>query len=333
MSAGVKRAAQVLPGVVLSAAGLMLAARGVEWLKVAAVIARAQPLPLLGAAFASMAAIVAAGLRWRLAARPHADLARGDAIDIVTICNLVNMILARFGDLVRAGLTAQVDRAHSARVLGGVIVERFVDVFMLLAFAGGLSQVVPFPPAVQTGVLLFAAVAAIALVMIWWAAPWFASAIRRVVGIVWPRGGDAIAGFVESMSDGVQTSARSGELVRVAGWSFVVWVLSALAIILVLTALDVPVPWIAGVFALVVINLGGSIPASPGAIGVYHYLFVLAMSVWITDPSVALGTAVVSHALGVVVSVALGIVGLVRQGISVTRLTSMLRPVGEGASP
>jgi uncharacterized membrane protein YbhN (UPF0104 family) len=77
---------------------------------------------------------------------------------------------------------------------------------------------------------------------------------------------------------------------------------------------------------LLVINLGGAIPASPGAIGVYHYLFVLALSVWVSDPSVALGAAVVSHALGVIVTLLLGVIGLARRGIGFGRLSSMLGP-------
>jgi glycosyltransferase 2 family protein len=321
------RAAQVLPGVILGAAGVVLAARGVEWARVVAVIARAQPLLLCGAAAATAAAIVCAGLRWRVAARPHADLTATDAVDVVMICNVVNMVLARLGDLVRAGLTAQASRGHSGRVLGGVIVERFVDVCMLLALAAGLSQVVAFQPAIRTGVLLFAAVAAAALVTIWWAAAWFALLVRRIVGKFSPRVADAIAGLVESVSEGVRTSARSGQLWRIAGWSLLVWTLSGLAIVLAIRALQVPAPWVAGLFVLLVINLGGAIPASPGAIGIYHYVYVLALSVWVTDPSATLGAALVSHALGVVVTLVLGIAGLARQGISVGTLTSMFRPV------
>lgn len=311
----------------LSALGIVLAVRGVDWQKFTDVITHGQPLILLSAAAASGAAIVAAGMRWRIAARPHADLTASDAIDIVMICNLVNMMLARLGDLARAALTAHVSGRDSGRVLGGVVVERFVDVFMLLALAAAMSQVVPFPAAVRTGVMVFALVAAAALVTIWWAAAWFAEVVRAVIGAFSTRAASVIAGLIKSVSQGVRTSARSDQLWRVAAWSFVVWVLSGVSIILTIRALGIDVPWFAGLFALLVINLGGAIPASPGAIGVYHYLFMLALSVWISEPSAALGAAVVSHATGVVVTVLLGMAGLARQDISVGRLRSMFRPV------
>jgi hypothetical protein len=326
-TAGRARAAQLLPGLMLSAVGIVLAVRGVEWQKFTSVIARGQPLLLLSAAAASGAAVIAAGMRWRIAARPHADLSAGDAIDIVMICNLVNMMLARLGDLARAGLTAHVSGTHSGRVLGGVVVERFVDVFMLLALAAGMSQVVPFPAAVRTGVFLFALVAVAALVTIWWAAGWFAGVARAVIGVFSTRAASVVAGLIEALAEGVRTSARSDQLWRVGAWSFGVWALSGIAIILTIRALGIDVPWFAALFVLLVINLGGAIPASPGAIGVYHYLFVLALSVWIPEPSAALGAAVVSHAIGVIVTVLLGVAGLARQDISVGRLRSIFRPV------
>jgi uncharacterized membrane protein YbhN (UPF0104 family) len=200
-------------------------------------------------------------------------------------------------------------------------------VFILLVLAGGLSQVVAFQPAVRTGVLVFAAVAAAALITVWYAAARFASLVRRTVGVLSPNTANAIASLVDTVSDGVRMSARSGQLWRIAGWSFSVWLLSGVAIILTIRALHVPVPWVAGLFVLMVINLGGAIPASPGSIGVYHYLYVLALSVWVADPSAALGAALITHALGVVVTLTLGIVGLARQGISVGRIASMFRPV------
>ncbi len=327
MSGGRARAAQLLPGLVLSTVGIALAVRGVEWRKFVDVIAHGQWLLLLGAAAAGGGAIVAAGMRWRLAARPHADLSAGDAIDIVMICNLVNMIFSRLGDLARAALTAHASRAQSGRVLGGVVVERFVDVFILLMLAAGLSQVVPFPPAVRTGVSLFAVVAVAALVTIWWAADWCSSAARVAIGVFSTRAAGLAAGLIDSVSDGVKASARSNQLWRVAAWSLGVWVVSGIAVILTIRALGIEVPWFAGLFALLVINLGGAIPASPGSIGVYHYVFVLALSVWTPERSTALGAAVVSHAIGAVVTVLLGVVGLARQHISLGRLRSMFQPV------
>jgi uncharacterized protein (TIRG00374 family) len=133
------------------------------------------------------------------------------------------------------------------------------------------------------------------------------------------------ARMIESLAHGVRSSARNGQLLRVIAWSIVIWGLSGLAIILTIQALSVPVPWVAGFFILLLINLGGAIPASPGAIGVYHYLFVLALSVWNVDPSAALGAAVVSHALGMLVTFLLGVSALARRGISAGRVSSIFR--------
>jgi len=181
-------------------------------------------------------------------------------------------------------------------------------------------------PAVGGGVLAVALVALAALAAIWLAAAWFSSVVRTVLSVVSTKAGAMAASAVDALAEGVRTSARNGQLLRVVGWSIVIWTSSGAAIVLILKALHVPVPWVAGFFVLLVTNLGGAIPASPVAIGVYHYLFVLALSVWLSDPSIALGAAVVSHALGIIVTLLLGVSGLARRGISFGRLSSMFGP-------
>jgi uncharacterized membrane protein YbhN (UPF0104 family) len=86
-------------------------------------------------------------------------------------------------------------------------------------------------------------------------------------------------------------------------------------------AFHLPVPWYAGLFVAVVVNLGGLVPSSPGAIGVYHYLAVLALSPWLHDSGIALGFAIVTHALGLTVVISCGGASLIHQGVSLHALS------------
>jgi len=86
--------------------------------------------------------------------------------------------------------------------------------------------------------------------------------------------------------------------------------------------LRLPVPWYAGYVVLMFVNLGAVVPSSPGGIGVYHYLSILALSFWSVDRSAALSFAVVSHALGLLVTATAGFYGLARQGLSLRSLNA-----------
>jgi hypothetical protein len=73
---------------------------------------------------------------------------------------------------------------------------------------------------------------------------------------------------------------------------------------------------------LTVTNLGSAIPSSPGFIGVYHYLAVLALSVWIPDKSEALGYAIGTHGISVLVNILLGCTCLAREGVALQSIAA-----------
>jgi len=224
--------------------------------------------------------------------------------------------------VMRSVLTARRGGAPTGRVLGSLVVERFADVLMLLVLAVGLSGLVSFPVAIRVGVITFAGVAAVALITVWLAADWLPVIVRRVVGLVSPSFASSLGSVFESFSTGVRSSALSGQLPVTVMLSALAWVLSGISVILTIRAFGLQVPWFAGLFVMLVINLGGVIPASPGALGVYHYLVVLALSLWTSDSSAALGYAVVNHALGLILMALCGVIALWRQGIGLKGLSS-----------
>jgi hypothetical protein len=89
-----------------------------------------------------------------------------------------------------------------------------------------------------------------------------------------------------------------------------------------IAAFHLHAPWYAGFFVLTVTNLGSAIPSSPGFIGVYHYLAVLALSVWIPDKSEALGYAIGTHGINVLTNILIGCTCLAREGIALQSIAA-----------
>jgi uncharacterized membrane protein YbhN (UPF0104 family) len=93
--------------------------------------------------------------------------------------------------------------------------------------------------------------------------------------------------------------------------------------ILCTAAVDVHPAIASGLLLMVVTNLGSAIPSSPGSIGVYHALAIVALSTWNTGIDLAMAVATISHALVIAVQLLLGLAATAvlrrRRGLRVVR--------------
>ena len=129
----------------VSAVCVYLAVRRVEWQRFADSVTHIRIAWLGAGVAANVAAGAIAGLRWRAITRPMSTLSTGDAVEIVFIGSLGNIMVARLGDLMRAVLTARRGSVPAGAVLGVLVVERFADVLMLLVLAAVYQGSSAFP--------------------------------------------------------------------------------------------------------------------------------------------------------------------------------------------
>lgn len=110
---------------------------------------------------------------------------------------------------------------------------------------------------------------------------------------------------------------------RIAASSFAIWTIDVLAAIIVLLAFGVEIGALTliavGFFAVSVGNLAKVLPLSPGGIGMYEGAFtVLVVALTPINPSVALGAAIVDHAIKNGVTVGGGVVSMLALNVSLT---------------
>jgi uncharacterized protein (TIRG00374 family) len=301
-------------GIAVSAVCIVLVSRRIDWVAFAHALASVNPIWLVGAAAFNVLSYVFTGFRWRQVVAPQTAMPVRDAYDAVVIGNLATLVApSRAGDLAKAAFVARKQSIPVSRVLGAVAVERFGDVAMLILLAAALWFVVAFPPMIRAGVTAFTIAGVAALAALLLAADWLPALAGRCVRLVSPSWEPGIRGFLEGIFSGFKSAGGVRRFPGTLFWSLMIWISSAVAMACVVKAFQLPVPWYAASFVLLVVNLGGVIPASPGSIGLYHYLAVVALTVWAVDPSVALGFAVVAHAAGIVVVLLVGLGGLARQ--------------------
>ncbi|PSQ25935.1 glycosyl transferase [Halobacteriales archaeon QS_9_68_17] len=134
-----------------------------------------------------------------------------------------------------------------------------------------------------------------------------------------------VAGVVEQFAGDVQAVASDGRaFARVGASSLLIWGLDVLTAILVLAAFDgvalsLPTLLAVGFFAVSVGNLAKVLPLSPGGIGLYEGAFsVLVVGLTPIGWGVALGAAIVDHAVKNAVTVAGGLASMLLLNVSLT---------------
>src|SRR5918993_3496077 len=132
-------------GVAIGVVFLWLAMRQVDWRAVGAAVASISPQWLLLAFAFAVAAQSCFAARWHVLASDH-DLTFGDAFAFLAIGALAGLVLPpRLSDVARAVAASRFRKPSATGLFGTIVVERLLDVLMLVAFGAAVSVLMPVP--------------------------------------------------------------------------------------------------------------------------------------------------------------------------------------------
>lgn len=240
--------------------------------------------------------------RWQLLFLPQNRVSlRGSAVATLVGYMFNTVLPGRVGELARASLIGHTDRVGTPRALGTIVVEKILDVLVLLVFLGILVSMLPLPEAI-TGAGVKASIAFGAL-----AVAFFAAAVFRGTVVGWAaRYLDPLpllgrlhpSRTIHLVLDGADGLRRPHLLLGQLVLSTALWGVAMLTIVLTFRAFNLDVPWTAAALVLVTTNLGMTVPSAPGYLGVYHYIAVETLRLFDVEPATALACAFVLHTVG-----------------------------------
>lgn len=306
-------------GLVISAAALALALLGIDLRRVVETLARADYVYLIPATAAILVYLVARSVRWRLLLGPEVSLSR--CFWVTNIGYMVSNVLPfRLGDPARAVVIGRGGKVSSAAALSTVVVERVLDMLMVVALLAGVA---PFVSGVGSavGAGLVAGGAALAasavLLLLAFRPDWGRRAVRRVLGWTPWLDGDRWVQALDGLFEGLAPlrSGRRGLALLV--WSVVTWACVVAYYWALMRAFLPRPPALAAPFLVCVAGLGVAVPSSPGAVGVFHAVARYGLTIPFevpTDQAVTVAFAI--HTFQYVMLCLLGLVGLGRESIS-----------------
>ena len=321
--------------VALLGAGLMAyVLRGADLGRVGDAVTSAR-FDLIGLAVLAMVATwLARAVRWRHLLEPLGRVRLGTALRATVIGFAATALLpGRVGEVLRPYLLARREQLSVSAAIGTVVLERLLDLAVILAIFG-LAVVVFEPhggvedsgllPALYAGA---AAAAGFALVTLGLAcaAATRPAAVGRVVArvtAVLPAGlSQRLAHVSHRFSEGLGVMRRPGPLLWALAWTVVIWVSITAGLWFVTVAFGIGMSPAGAGIVLVLIVLGVAVP-TPAGVGGYHAAFqVGATTLFAASAESAVGAGLVAHAISFLPVSVVGVILMAFEGV---------RPAGIG---
>ncbi len=321
-----RRHLRLIVGLLASALSLVAVAQNVDPGRTAAALIGVNYWWLIPSVAVIPLTVWLRALRWRQLFVPNHGLRVSKLFAILMIGYLINSIFpARLGDPARAFLAADLEGVQTARGLATVVAERLLDVLTLLLFLLLLLPGVVLPPWMANSAM-FVAMGALAgftsLLLLGRRRERFLPLVARLARHLPRLRPEWVTTQIDHLLSGFDALLLWRRASAIGGLSLTIWLCSALQTYLAMLAFAMPVPAGAAVMVVVVTALGMVVPSSPGYVGVFHALTVVALAIYGVEASFALSFAVVLHLVTFVPLMAFGLLYLWRESLSLGRISA-----------
>jgi len=303
-----------LVGVAISTTAIFWLSRSFSFSEVLAALHSANLWLLAPMPFFIVASFAIRAQRWRLVVEHEPPLRYWSSFSALMIGALFNNLLpARAGDVARALELSRSELISRTKVIATLIVERTVDLTILL---GILSAVLVLFPALpvwleKTGVLLALAASISTFLLV--AAhlvgkPGVRWVHARIAHWVPTRMGHRLESMAFSALEGIAGTFNPARAFGFLVLSVFLWVTEVAMVWLIACAVGIDLPLGNALFVLLVIAVGTMVPSSPGFIGTYESFGVVALALVDVKGAPALACILLLHLTLLAGSTALGAV-------------------------
>ncbi|GAB4499062.1 MAG: hypothetical protein OHK0052_13430 [Anaerolineales bacterium] len=275
-------ALRIAAGVGVALIALWLAIRAVDLAQVFAALQAANWLWVIAALLSVCLNVAAKVIRWRVLLGQSGLRTRWrDLLAALLVGQTLNWMLpGRAGDLSRAYTIGRLG-AGSTFTLGTDALEKVFDTVAYALLFLFLLIVLPLPAWMADSGLTFGLLSVLMVGGVLLVA-FFPAAIANLLSRLTLWLPEKIQlGFLQRLRAGFNSLAvirQRAPLIQIAFWTLLVWITALLNNALILQALAIHTPWTASLAVLVVLQAGISLPSSPGRIGVFQYLCILALA-------------------------------------------------------
>jgi glycosyltransferase 2 family protein len=232
-----------------------------------------------------------------------------------------NLLPARLGEIVRAYWVRDRSSVGMVQSLSTVALERVCDGLALLLMLVLAAPTVAFPakllgPAIVIGIVFVAIL--IGMAFFAYSASREEHPLSRLLQRLETGRWSVIGRMARDVMVGLQALRSRRAVVLIILYTVIIWGSNAVFVWLMVRAFHIDIPLTGGVLLVAILNLGLTVPVSPGGIGVFDSLMVLILALYHVPRTPALAAALGLHVLSFAPVTIIGLIYLARTGISAT---------------
>ncbi len=300
-----------ISGLVAGRIGLKQALIGTPRIQVSElgqVLAHAKYLYLLPALLMFLTSFHVRAYRWKLFLLPVGNVRFGAAYSSMMIGYMVNNILPlRMGEIFRAHALGREEKVSRSSAFATIVVERVFDILCLLLILGIILLFFPFPPWIKRSALitLIATVVLVAVLLLMMRkTELLVKLLRKLFGTRGQRIGERSEDVFRKFTKGLQAFKQTEHYILITVTSLLLWVFYLGCVYCTFYTFDFVTPEypkiqqsaiMASLVILAVGTIAIIIPSTPGAVGTYHGVVVLGLSLFDVQAEQAMGFALVMH--------------------------------------
>lgn len=221
-----------------------------------------------------------------------------------------NVLPFRMGEAMRAYAMGRKEQISRTLAFASVILERLIDLFVLLLFFVCLVFLMTLAKwVVWSGILVSLFLLLTVLILYMLASNFLelpSKLYRTLIRFVPGRWVGTIERIAGSFVKGIKLIRNPAQAARLVFLSLVAWTLWTAILYFGLKALHLDLPITATLLLTVVVHIGVMIPSSPGFIGVFQYLCIVSLSFFNVQKEIALTFSFLVHTIQYIPTTLLG---------------------------
>lgn len=318
-------------GVLISAAALYWALRGVHFSEVVEHLRRSNVWLLLLSTITATAIFPLRARRWKPILDPVAPNLPFRMLWPPTAIGMMvsNLFPARAGEPARAfALTRETDQVPFSTAFASVAVDRVFDatiVLLLMAlstldprFASGASVLGQPVSRIMVSGVVFAGIVMAALYAIVFVPQRIIALWSWVARRTLPRFDERGRAILDSFARGLEVLRSPGRFAAVFGWALLHWLVNALAFWLAFQAVGIDAPFSAAIFLQGLISIGVALPAAPGFFGLFEAFGKAGLGLYGVREDLAVTWALTFHTLSFIPITVMGAYYFVHLGLKMS---------------
>jgi len=319
-----KHGLKIAAGVLLSLLFLGLAFYNINFRQLLDIFRRINPGWILLVSVLTPLAWYFRAQLWKQLIGKRAQPSMWNLFRIITIGYMLNNLLPlKIGEIVRAWLLGKREKLPTSLAIGTVVVERILDVATLLAYFAFMMFFIPFAPWLKMSGLVVGlmGLGMLAIVLVTYRygerfTTWLEKPFYRLPGNAGPWLHQQLAKFLE----GLRLIDHPAQLLQAFAWCLLTWLVWIVIGYLTFLTFGLQLPFLAAVFMMVVLNFGLMIPSSPGGLGVFEFMVILALTPYGVAKETALGIAFFYHIIPYLVNVVIGWIFAMQMNLSMGKM-------------